>query len=189
MYLEKCFQDYLHHHLPWDWPVVLWILLPFLPFLCLPDSVGPSGPQHHLVAAYFCYWYTCRNPSCCLHIPRQIQFQVGFGFSIPIPVCLDSVSKFLLIYTCFHPLYASSLCVCQYLLVHPCRPPATSFGWLEWTRPWAWRMWSLKIIPLSWTPFSPGCVHGILPSRSWKGHSLLSWSPGLWSCYLLCYSC
>lgn len=80
-------------------------------------------------------------------------------------------------------------CVCQYLLVHSCRPPATSFGWLEWTRPWTWRMWSLKIIPLSWTPFSPGCIHGILPSRPWKGHSLLSWSPGLWSCYLLSYSC
>jgi len=62
-----------------------------------------------------------------LHIPQQIQVQMGFDFPSPIPACSDCVSIFLLGYLSLLASPVHFLFVFQFnqeLLAYPCRLPA-----------------------------------------------------------------
>lgn len=61
-------------------------------------------------------------------------------------------------------------------------PPLLDLLHLQVDCYWSWRrsLWNSNICPRL-----PRIVlHGVLPSRSLRRHSLLFWSPGLWPCFL-----
>lgn len=89
-----------------------------------------------------------------LHVLRQIELSVGFGFPNFIAAHLDSVLiPPGLLNPCFPSLvhFLLMLDFCQEQLVHPHRPP-TSFalqGRMDHSG--SWRRWSLTISQFSWT--------------------------------------
>lgn len=89
----------------------------------------------------------------------------------------------------FHLLYASFSFlsfVQSYLFIHVgLLPHLLHVLHLEGDHFWAWRRRSLKINQLFWTLLSLGLyLMGFFQADIWTWTTLLSWTPGLWSCLL-----
>lgn len=99
------------------------------------------------------------------------------------------LNSFQVTHPCFHPLYASFLCLSltrSILLIYTgLLALLPDFLLAGMNSSWAWRRWSLIINKLSWTPLpSRALFHGTHPNGSWRGQSSLVWTLGLWACLL-----
>lgn len=138
----------------------------------------------------FCCWYSCRDPSCC---PSRLWPNRTLGsFGLPNAASSHSVFLFLLdhitlpLLVCFLFIFSfdqSSLLSHAGLLISFSDFLVIGLGCY-----WAWRSWSLGASQVFQKPFCSGnASHGILPSRSLRGQSLLYWNPGLWLRFFPCF--
>lgn len=127
-------------------------------------------------------------------IPYQAQLQVGFAFSNPAPVCLDSISIFLAVHPSLllplveHFLSLFELCQCLLALICSCLLPFTDFLHTEvdYSEAGGGDTWNSAN---SSSPLFSLWMHctGFLQVDTLRGHNLLFWTPQVNPAISLCF--